>query len=98
MCVRSLAWETTGEGLRAYFEAFGKVTTCTVKTGPDGRSRGFGFINFAAKDAVAKVLAESHVVVGLLLLHSLLPAGVSSVTWTIPAVTRAIPAVITQCC
>jgi len=64
MCIRSLAWETTSEGLKTYFETYGKVTTCTVKTGPDGRSRGFGFINFASQGAVQRVLAESHVVDG----------------------------------
>ena len=47
MCVRSLAWETTDQALREYFERFGEVTTCTVKTGPDGRSRGFGFVTVA---------------------------------------------------
>ena len=47
-----------------YFERFGEVTTCTVKTGPDGRSRGFGFVNFADKSAIAAVLEEEHVVDG----------------------------------
>ena len=64
MCVRSLAWETTDQALREYFERFGEVTTCTVKTGPDGRSRGFGFVNFADKSAIAAVLEEEHVVDG----------------------------------
>ena len=62
MCVRSLAWETTDQALREYFERFGEVTTCTVKTGPDGRSRGFGFVNFADKSAIAAVLETQHVV------------------------------------
>ena len=66
MCVRSLAWETTDQALREYFERFGEVTTCTVKTGPDGRSRGFGFVNFADKSAIAAVLEEEHVVDGKL--------------------------------
>ena len=80
MCVRSLAWETTSEGLRAYFESFGKVTTCTVKIGPEGRSRGFGFLNFASKEAVAKVLAETHVVDGRRL--EILPPRLTDLTAT----------------
>jgi hypothetical protein len=33
--------------MRAYFSRFGTVTTAEVKRTPEGRSRGFGFINFA---------------------------------------------------
>jgi len=35
-----------------------------VKMGPDGRSRGFGFINFQEHGAVRWVLQETHVMDG----------------------------------
>ena len=80
MCVRSLAWETTDESLRAYFERFGEVTTCTVKRGGDGRSRGFGFVNFASKDVTVDVLNKTHVVDGRRL--DILPPRVTNLAET----------------
>ncbi|XP_059141704.1 heterogeneous nuclear ribonucleoprotein D-like isoform X2 [Physella acuta] len=59
--VGGLSWETTTKDLREYFEKFGEVTNCTLKTDLETRkSRGFGFVVFAATEAVDKVLAEKE--------------------------------------
>jgi RNA recognition motif-containing protein len=44
------------EDLREYFEKYGGVLDCTLKTDPaTNRSRGFGFVLFAEATAVDKV-------------------------------------------
>ena len=44
------------EDLREYFEKFGGVVDCTLKTDPaTNRSRGFGFVLFAEAPTVDKV-------------------------------------------
>jgi RNA recognition motif-containing protein len=43
--IGNLAWTTTGQDLRACFEAYGTVETVRIMIDRDtGRSRGFGFV------------------------------------------------------
>jgi RNA recognition motif-containing protein len=50
--VGGLSFSTTDEGLRAAFAKHGTVESAQVVRGPDGRSRGFGFVEMAeAEDA-----------------------------------------------
>ena len=50
--VGHLSWDTTSEGLRAFFEKQGEVLDAIVMTDRDtGRSRGFGFVTMADKKA-----------------------------------------------
>eukprot|EP01032_Pedospumella_encystans_P008489 gene8489-10073_t len=46
------------EKLKSVFEAYGTVVNVAITTDADGKSKGFGFINFAEHDAAAKALAE----------------------------------------
>src|SRR5688500_2300562 len=50
--VGGLSWNTSDEGLRQSFEAYGEVTDAKVITDREtGRSRGFGFVTFADAEA-----------------------------------------------
>jgi len=59
MFVGGLSWDTETFGLREYFKKFGEVKDCTIKKdSKTERSRGFGFVLFADKESVDKVLAS----------------------------------------
>ncbi|KAL8162911.1 hypothetical protein V2J09_014400 [Rumex salicifolius] len=50
--VGGLSWGTDEQGLREAFSSFGEVTEARVITDRDtGKSRGFGFVNFADSEA-----------------------------------------------
>lgn len=56
--VGNLSYSTNEDELRGQFEVYGEVTSATViKDRETGRSKGFGFVEFAddeaAKDAIA---------------------------------------------
>jgi len=55
--VGGLSWNTTDDGLREAFEAFGEVTDAKVINDREtGRSRGFGFVTFAEGAAAADAM------------------------------------------
>jgi len=57
--IGDLSWDTTDEGLRAAFEAFGEVSKASVITDREtGRSRGFGFVTYPNGDEADKAIAE----------------------------------------
>ncbi|GFO41824.1 heterogeneous nuclear ribonucleoprotein d-like [Plakobranchus ocellatus] len=59
--VGGLSWETTTKDLREYFEKYGEVTNCNLKTDYETKkSRGFGFVTFTSVDCVEKVIAEKE--------------------------------------
>jgi heterogeneous nuclear ribonucleoprotein A1/A3 len=50
--VGGLSWNTSDDGLRESFEAYGEVTEAKVITDREtGRSRGFGFVTFVDAEA-----------------------------------------------
>lgn len=51
---------TTKEEFGSYFKQFGAVLSATIKTGYDGKPRGFGFVTFADSDAAERALAAGH--------------------------------------
>lgn len=57
--VGNLSFRTTPEALNAHFAAFGEVLDVFIGTDREtGRSRGFGFVTMADKDAGSKAIAE----------------------------------------
>lgn len=56
-----IPWKTTDQTLREYFEKYGEVVMCTVKTDPKtGKSKGFGFVRFKNPESQLRVLAQRH--------------------------------------
>lgn len=57
--VGGLSWNTTTEGLREAFEAFGAVSDAVVITDRDtGRSRGFGFVTYDSDGDATRAMEE----------------------------------------
>ncbi|KAH4918226.1 hypothetical protein HBI79_211950 [Parastagonospora nodorum] len=59
--VGSLSWNIDEDWLRREFEGFGEITGCRVITDREsGRSKGFGYVEFASAADAAKAKAEMH--------------------------------------
>jgi cold-inducible RNA-binding protein len=57
--VGGLSWGTTDDGLHGAFSQFGEIIEAKVITDREtGRSRGFGFVTFAADEGATKAIAE----------------------------------------
>lgn len=57
--VGSLAYATTDDALKAFFEAIGPVTSARVITDRDsGRSKGFGFVEFEDEENNQKAVDQ----------------------------------------
>ena len=57
--VGGIAWATTEEGLKEFFEGSGPVEEATIITDREtGRSRGFGFVTMANDDDAARAIDE----------------------------------------
>jgi len=57
--IGSLAYATTGDTLKAFFETIGEVNSARVVTDRDtGRSKGFGFVEFADEANNQKAVDE----------------------------------------
>lgn len=54
--VRNLADDVTDDDLNSEFQAFGTITSARVMRDDQGRSRGFGFVCFSAREEAAKAL------------------------------------------
>ena len=53
--IGGLAWAATDEDLQAAFSAFGEVVSASVVKYPDtGRSKGFGFVEYATVEDATK--------------------------------------------
>ncbi len=57
--VGGLSWDTTDDGLRSAFEAFGEVREAKVITDREtGRSRGFGFVTYSNSGDAGNAMSE----------------------------------------
>jgi len=57
--VGSIAFKTTDESLRAFFETIGTVETATIiKDRMTGRSKGFGFVEMSNDDEAMKAIEQ----------------------------------------
>ena len=57
--IGSLAYATTDDSLKAFFETVGEVTSARVVTDRDtGRSKGFGFVEYADEANNQKAIDE----------------------------------------
>lgn len=57
--IGSLAYATTDDGLRAFFEQIGQVASARVITDREsGRSKGFGFVEFESEEDNQKAIDQ----------------------------------------
>jgi len=56
--VGNLAWSTTWQVLKDYFKSAGSVKYAEVLTGPDGRSKGCGIVEFEQPEEAARAIRE----------------------------------------
>ncbi|KAK3277533.1 hypothetical protein CYMTET_14467 [Cymbomonas tetramitiformis] len=65
LVVLGLPYATTEETLNTYFSQHGTVTDCAImKDKQTGRSRGFGFVVFAAKEDAERMISMEHEIDG----------------------------------
>ncbi|GAA95909.1 uncharacterized protein L969DRAFT_43189 [Mixia osmundae IAM 14324] len=58
--VKGLAPEISEAEFSELFAKYGQVTSAVLQVDQDGKSKGFGFVNFADHEAAAKALTELH--------------------------------------
>ena len=56
--VGNLKFETDEASLQAFFEKIGLIKKCTIVKRHDGKSRGFGFVEFESRQDAEKAVAE----------------------------------------
>ena len=58
--LKNIPEEYDDERLREEFSPFGTITSCKIMRGPNGVSRGFGFVCFSAPDEANKAVTEMN--------------------------------------
>jgi RNA recognition motif-containing protein len=65
LIILGLAWKTTEQSLREYFETYGEVLMVQVKKDlKSGQSKGFGFVRFGNYETQLRVLGSRHMIDG----------------------------------
>lgn len=60
LVVLGLPWKVTEDDLKKYFAKFGDVEYTQIKTDPNGKSKGYGFVRFKHKKSQVRVMLERH--------------------------------------
>jgi len=58
--VAGISWNTTDDGFKAFFSAFGGVSSAMIMREPSGRSRGFGFVTYTDSSSVDAVMQQQR--------------------------------------
>ncbi|KAF2276665.1 polyadenylate binding protein [Westerdykella ornata] len=58
--VKNIDQEVTDDEFRQLFEKYGQITSASIARDDQGKSRGFGFVNFVQHDDAAKAVQELH--------------------------------------
>lgn len=58
--VKNIDTEVPDEEFRDIFEKFGEITSATLSRDPDGKSRGFGFVNYSTHESAQAAVEEMN--------------------------------------
>ena len=58
--VKNIDSEVTDEEFRGLFEKFGEITSATLSRDQDGKSRGFGFVNYSSHESAQAAAEEMN--------------------------------------
>lgn len=58
--VKNLDLSTKSDDLKKLFSRFGQINSCVIMTDPDGKSKGFGFINFDKPEGAKQAVDEMN--------------------------------------
>lgn len=64
MFVGGLNWDTTEDDFRNYFLKYGPVESVSIRKDREGKSKGYGFVDFENASSVEKVLSTRHILDG----------------------------------
>ncbi|EAW08292.1 polyadenylate-binding protein [Aspergillus clavatus NRRL 1] len=58
--IKNIDPDVTEEEFRKIFEQFGEITSATLSRDPEGKSRGFGFVNYSTHESAQAAVDEMH--------------------------------------
>ncbi|KAK2590859.1 Protein phosphatase PP2A regulatory subunit B [Conoideocrella luteorostrata] len=58
--VKNVSTDASDDEFRDLFERHGEITSSSLARDPDGKSRGFGFVNYTTHEAAAMAVEELH--------------------------------------
>lgn len=64
MFVGGLNWDTSEDDLKAYFSKYGPIISVQIRKDREGKSKGYGFVDFENASSITEVLATRHILDG----------------------------------